>query len=59
MPSIVGCEGRIECPKFGHSALSSKFKNYELNTEFVTAVGMQYKNIFPCESLDFNLSSKL
>ena len=49
MPSIVGCEGRIAYPKFGHSPLSSKFKNYELNTEFVTAVEMLFKKFSHAE----------
>ena len=49
MPNIVGCEGRIACPEFGHFALSSKFKNYELNTEFVTAVEMLYKKFSHAE----------
>ena len=34
---------RVECPKFGHPALSSEFENFELNTEFVAAAKKKNK----------------
>ena len=34
---------RVACPKFGHPALSSEFKNYALNTGCIAAVDMLRK----------------
>ena len=50
--------GRVACPKFGHTVLSSESYDYALNTEFVVSVSMIRKKSHHSKEKNLSTSSR-